>query len=220
MDKISKKWVDEIIDVMTELGGHCQYKDLYESIEERNLINLTNYTKEENWQGQIRQTIQFHSSDSTVYKGKRDYFYSVEGLGKGHWGLRDFIADSSNVDLTEDDESFEEGKKQLTKHICYERNHRVIFLAKQKFKQKHNKLFCVICDFDFEKVYGEIGKDYIEGHHSIPVSDIPQGYRTKPEDIVIVCSNCHKMLHRKRPWLSKDKLKNILNSSMPPNKCV
>ena len=40
-----------------------------------------------------------------------------------------------------------------------------------------------------------------------------KGYETKIEEIAIVCSNCHRMLHRKRPWLKIDELKNIRNGS-------
>lgn len=28
------------------------------------------------------------------------------------------------------------------------------------------------------------------------------GEKTKIEDIIMVCSNCHSMIHRKKPWLS------------------
>ena len=34
--------------------------------------------------------------------------------------------------------------------------------------------------------------------------------KTKIEDIIMVCSNCHKMIHRKIPWLFKDNLKEII----------
>jgi predicted HNH restriction endonuclease len=33
---------------------------------------------------------------------------------------------------------------------------------------------------------------------------------TKVEDIALVCSNCHRMLHRKRHWLSINELKQLL----------
>lgn len=60
--------------------------------------------------------------------------------------------------------------------------------------------------------YGEIGTGYIEGHHTIPISDMNENRKTKIDDIVLVCSNCHRMLHRKRPWLSIDDLKEILHT--------
>lgn len=154
--------------------------------------------------------IERFSSDSLAYSQDRDIFYSEDGIRKGHWGLRNFEPEGNNVDLTNDDEGFEEGKKQLRQHILRERNHMVITLAKNKFKEEHGKLYCKICGFDFENKYGEIGKDFIEGHHIIPVSEIPENYKTKVNDIVLVCSNCHSMLHKKRPWLKKEELKKLM----------
>lgn len=137
-------------------------------------------------------------------------FYSIEGKGKGRWGLRNFEPNLNSVDITEDDIGFEEGKKKLKQHVVRERNPQVINLAKEKFKQKHGRLFCEICEFDFFNVYGELDEDFIEGHHTIPVSELQEGERTRVEDIAIVCSNCHKMLHRRRPWLTKNQLKELI----------
>nr|WP_257145970.1 HNH endonuclease [Bacillus thuringiensis] len=90
----------------------------------------------------------------------------------------------------------------------------VIRRAKEHFKQQHGgKLFCEICGFDFHKTYGELGKDFIKGHHIIPVSQLKEGEKTRLEDIIMVCSNCHRMLHRRRPWLSIAELKLILNKT-------
>lgn len=44
---------------------------------------------EEVKEASIRNTIEIHSSDSDAYDGKDDIFYSVEGKGKGIWGLRE-----------------------------------------------------------------------------------------------------------------------------------
>lgn len=113
-----------------------------------------------------------------------------------------------NID---EEELFNEGNKKLQIHETRERNPKVISRAKELFKMKNNnRLFCEICGFNFEETYGEIGKDFIEGDHNIPISDMNENNKTKIEDIIMVCSNCHKMLHRKRPWLSKEELKEIL----------
>ncbi|WP_257145215.1 HNH endonuclease [Bacillus wiedmannii] len=110
-------------------------------------------------------------------------------------------------------------KKQLLKadkfsnHIYYERNNKVIKLAKEQFKQLHNgKFFCEVCGFDFYKAYGELGKNFIEGLHTLPVSELKEGSVTKVEDIVMVYAHCHRMLHRKRPCLSKLNLQLLLNA--------
>ncbi|UZW66371.1 hypothetical protein OC195_21405 [Priestia flexa] len=36
-------------------------------------------------------------------------------------------------------------------------------------------------------------------------------HETKVEDIALVCANCHRMLHRQRPWLSISELKQLLH---------
>lgn len=56
---------------------------------------------------------------------------------------------------------------------------------------------CMICGFSFEQKYGKIGKGFIEVHHIKPVSEGPR--IVNPEtDMVCLCSNCHRMIHRKR----------------------
>lgn len=108
-----------------------------------------------------------------------------------------------------DDHEFPEGKEVERKHKARERNQALTKKAKDLFKRKHGHLYCQICGFDFNQIYGEIGVDFIEAHHTVPVS---KGERkTKIGDIAMVCSNCHKMLHRKRPWLEMEQLKNLIN---------
>lgn len=115
-----------------------------------------------------------------------------------------------NVGFTEDDAGFPEGKLILKQHLVRERNSAVIKIAKQRFKERYGKLTCEVCEFDFNKHYGKIGEDYIEGHHTKPVSEMIDNEETKVEDIALVCANCHRMLHRKRPWLAVNELKELL----------
>lgn len=115
------------------------------------------------------------------------------------------------IGFTEDDEGFPEGKVKLKQHLVRERNPLVIKLAKERFLQQHGKLFCEVCEFDFQQYYGELGHGYIEGHHTKPVSEMDDNQETKVEDIALVCANCHRMLHRKRPWLSTSELKQLLH---------
>lgn len=56
---------------------------------------------------------------------------------------------------------------------------------------------CSICGFDFEKVYGEVGKGYIQVHHLKPIAKIGKEYIVDPvKDMRPVCPNCHAMLHK------------------------
>ncbi|PEP90539.1 restriction endonuclease [Bacillus toyonensis] len=203
----SNSWLDEIIAILTELDGTGTLNQIKTKVMERNKIDLSRYQHKQSIAARIRKTIYQHSSQCDIYKGEQDLFYAVNGKGNGLWGLRDYD-NNSNSDLIDGEEGFFEGRQILKAHLSYERNSKVIKLAKERFKQLHDgKLFCEVCGFDFSKAYGELGKDFIEGHHTVPVSELKEGSVTKVEDIIMVCANCHRMLHRKRPWLSKDSLK-------------
>lgn len=109
------------------------------------------------------------------------------------------------------DSDFPEGKEIERKHKLRDRNQVVIKSAKEAFKQKNGKLYCQVCGFDFQAKYGEIGSDFIEGHHTVPICELKGEVKTKVEDVALVCSNCHRMLHRRRPWLRMEELKNIIH---------
>lgn len=203
--------VDQIIEAMNLLGGHCYYKDLHKTIIDLYPDCTKSYSNIENWKASIRATIERCSSDSKVFQQKKDLFYSFNGIGKGHWGVRTPKLTESTVDFSNDDEGFIEGKEFLKKHILRERNHYLKAEAIKRFKILHNgQLFCEICGFNFEEKYGDIGKDFIEAHHSKPISEMKENEKTKIEDIVLLCSNCHSMIHRKRPWLSKNNIRRLL----------
>ncbi len=129
--------------------------------------------------------------------------------------LNEYIAkifnENENVLLENTTNEYGEGKRQLKQHIVRERNPLLVQAAKKKFKQAHNgKLFCEICGFDFFLTYGDIGEDYIEVHHKKPLSKMEEGGTTKLEDVAVVCSNCHRMIHRKKPWLTVEQIKTLL----------
>jgi hypothetical protein len=73
-------------------------------------------------------------------------------------------------------------------------------------------LCCSVCGFDFLKVYGEIGRGYIQVHHIVPVSAVDARYKVNPrKHLRSVCSNCHDMLHTRKPEpLTVDELKGAL----------
>ncbi|KRE45820.1 HNH endonuclease [Paenibacillus sp. Soil522] len=121
-------------------------------------------------------------------------------------------ADELSEDAPEVRREFPEGRLYEKLHKQRERSSKVVKLAKQNMKQQLGKLICQVCHFDFGQTYGALGEDFIEAHHTIPVSELNGNSITKIEDIALVCSNCHRMLHRKRPWLGINQLKSILQA--------
>lgn len=108
--------------------------------------------------------------------------------------------------------AFPEGAATERLHTTKERNRELVSLAKDRAMEANGRLACRVCDFDFGRVYGEVGKGFIEAHHTLPLSELSGETETRPEDLALVCSNCHKMLHRRRPWLGMEELKQLLAS--------
>jgi hypothetical protein len=118
-------------------------------------------------------------------------------------------------ELSEEEMGFPEGRALFRTHKFYERNSNLVQKKKQEAQNK-GQLKCCICGFDFHEVYGEVGKGFIECHHSVPVSEYSLNTATKLADLVLVCSNCHRILHRQRPCLSIEQMKG--NISINKNK--
>jgi len=121
-------------------------------------------------------------------------------------------ADNLDEDTPDYRDGFPEGKLKERLHVSRERNSSLIRVVKKEALSKYGKLVCECCSFDFALVYGDLGHEFIEAHHTVPVSELHSGgEETKKEDIALVCSNCHRMLHRRRPWLSIGELKSLAN---------
>lgn len=106
---------------------------------------------------------------------------------------------------------FLEGVSKLRVHITRERNTQLVKEAKTIWNQRtKGKPVCSVCGFCFATVYGDIGTEFIEAHHTTPVSDLTSETVMAVQDLVPVCSNCHAMLHRRQPWLTVDELKTIV----------
>jgi HNH endonuclease len=108
---------------------------------------------------------------------------------------------------------FPEGRKYQVMHFARERNQKLVGKAKARFRTRHGRLFCEACKFDFEEVYGSVGTDFIEVHHKKPVSELKPGARTTLDELALVCSNCHRMLHRRRPWMTIAALRKMLKEA-------
>ncbi|MBN1896153.1 MAG: HNH endonuclease [Candidatus Aenigmarchaeota archaeon] len=113
----------------------------------------------------------------------------------------------------------EEGAMEVRTTSQHERSQKLRSVAVMEFKNRNSgRLPCEACGFDFENRYGEHGKGFIEIHHKEPVHEMEiTGSQTTLDEalekVSPLCSNCHKMIHRKRgEMLSIEKLKAILMS--------
>lgn len=99
---------------------------------------------------------------------------------------------------------FEGGSREITVN-AYERDPK----ARTECLKIHGCV-CKVCSFSFEKMYGELGKDYIHVHHIVPLFLRQGQYQVDPKtDLIPVCPNCHAMLHRSNPPITPGELREI-----------
>jgi len=101
----------------------------------------------------------------------------------------------------EDENAFPEGKVLYRMHRARERSRKLVQAAKALALKRTGRLACAVCDFDFARAYGAVGDGYIECHHALPLSEFKTERTTRVADTALLCSNCHRMVHRRRPWL-------------------
>jgi 5-methylcytosine-specific restriction protein A len=111
--------------------------------------------------------------------------------------------------LMSDDELAEarEGQLLTRLHRYRERNAAIVKRKKTSYFEQNGHLCCEACGFDFQSTYGKRGEDYIECHHIKPLSELTARQITKLADLVLLCANCHRMVHATRPWWRIEELK-------------
>lgn len=114
--------------------------------------------------------------------------------------------------IDEEEDEFPEGRIIYRLHRSRERNRELVRQAKARAKARDGRLLCLVCKFNFEERYGALGVDFIECHHTRPLSELTEERPSRLDEVALVCSNCHRMIHRKRPWLRIDELVAVLRS--------
>jgi predicted HNH restriction endonuclease len=109
-------------------------------------------------------------------------------------------------------EEFVEGRELHVLHRRKERNPKAVRRKKQQVLAACGRLLCEACDFDFEAVYGPLGKGFAECHHRVPLSQLVSGHKTKLSELAIICANCHRILHKSRPMMSIEQLRALILS--------
>ncbi len=105
------------------------------------------------------------------------------------------VAPMRGSDL-EDDIEFDEGRMLTRIHLDRERNATLVATKKRLVMTQTGRLVCEACGFDFVKVYGDLGEGFAECHHTATVATLNPGTNTRLTDLCLLCSNCHRMIHR------------------------
>ena len=103
-------YLSEIMAVLKELGGTGHLSEINAKIMERD--KLPYIKTNPNWQRQVSASLQSHCRETKTFKeGNTELFYSVNGIGKGVWGLIGFETDKNDetiapLTVTEKDNTY------------------------------------------------------------------------------------------------------------------
>lgn len=73
---------------------------------------------------------------------------------------------------------------------------------------------CQVCGFNFEKVYGERGHEFIEVHHLKPLASYDDEHDVKLDELISLCPNCHSMIHMGGELTTPKELTELINNNM------
>lgn len=102
-----------------------------------------------------------------------------------------------------------ETMRRLVSHNRIDRSRRLRIEKVRIFRIEHGRIFCENCTFDFEETYGERGRGFIEVHHKLPIAALLPNNITCLSDLMLLCANCHRIVHWKEPLLDVPTLRQI-----------
>lgn len=114
---------------------------------------------------------------------------AMADLGEGSDGL-----------VPDDDIEADETSVVVVTHRRRERDRKIAKRKREQVLADTGALACEACGFDSEARFGIEG--IIECHHLKPVAELEPGEKTRLADLRLVCPNCHRLVHKKRPWLT------------------
>ena len=147
-------------------------------------------------------------------KGDRDVWERFAGnqeeLAAVAGRIRELVTkgDPAMASAVDEEESVVEGRLLFRAHRSRERDPAVAARKRAEVMARDGALRCEGCGFDFAAAYGSRGEGFIEVHHLLPLS-VGGPRATRLSDLVVLCANCHRMVHRREPWLELDQLQGL-----------
>jgi len=126
---------------------------------------------------------------------------------------------AKKIETFDENLTINEGTQVIVKTKVYKRSSKLRRQAIAYYTTKEGRIKCKVCSFDFEEFYGEHGTGFIEIHHQKPVfqfdgDDVERTIKDALENVIPVCSNCHRMIHRSRVNpLSFDEIKEHISNA-------
>lgn len=103
-----------------------------------------------------------------------------------------------------------EGRLLSRLHAYKERDRAFAKKVRDHYRREHGgKLHCEACGMVAEDVYGATGERCMEAHHKVPIEELQPDSVTRAEEMVMVCANCHRVIHSKKPCLKIEEVQEL-----------
>lgn len=110
---------------------------------------------------------------------------------------KDEVIPGGGVEPVDPDLAAAEGNKKLVVHLRGERKPALAAAKRRAMREQLGHLRCERCGVIPSKTLGPHGDAVIEVHHaSTQVADMAAGHVTRLADLVCLCANCHRIVHR------------------------
>lgn len=200
-----RKYIKEQLISLLSLNGPMATKDVYAAFASSWHLSSSEIEEQRDgralYENEIRWARQELVQEGVIEK--------PDISGRAIWGLRRGIFMAPEAYDEAISTPLAEGALRTITVNAYERSKK----ARDKCLEEHG-YGCVICGFDFENVYGAIGKGCIHVHHLVEISSVGKEYFVNPvEDMVPVCPNCHYIIHRRKPAFSISEVKAMLKAN-------
>jgi 5-methylcytosine-specific restriction protein A len=205
-------WKQQMLDLSQALWGSPRFPYIFFFDTEPISLTWTQFKEDVGYAPNFRPS-------GNVYRVRQDRlerFGGVEGYLdhiRGENGSANYPTSYTSPRVAEStpDDEYSEGKRLTSERSYFRRNPQLVKQAKE-----HYGYSCQVCGFNFSNKYGVIGSKYIECHHLNPLSersDAEAIITTTISDVRVVCSNCHRMLHRRRPALTIEELQEAMKEA-------
>jgi len=122
-------------------------------------------------------------------------FYHLNPNAVGAIASLTFTQSPSDANALSGETELIEGQQTLRWSNTYERSPQL-----REAAIRIHGLVCMGCGFNFEEQYGTLGAGFIEVHHTRPISSLGGAAAVNAtNDLVVLCSNCHSVVHRNKP---------------------
>lgn len=189
-------WREDIQEAYRHLGGFASYEQLY-----RELSRIRGKALTSGNQAGVRREVENHSSDSDNWKlHKPDLFYSVEGKGKGVWGLRSMMDNLSSIDSNS--QLFYESNSNIESEFLNNEENQTTpsrreYIREIIFRNRHHvselkSLYDGCCQVTGEKILDGVAGDVTEVHH---INWLTHGGSDNKGNMVVISPNFHTAIH-------------------------